>query len=60
VPTYDFKCPKCGIETFTESSIYEEYSTPKCTDCGLLMERRFGSTAVIFKGSGFYSTENRS
>ena len=57
MPRYDYKCPKCKafqvvVHDFHASDTYE------CVDCGNLMERVISAPAVIFRGSGFYKTDN--
>jgi putative FmdB family regulatory protein len=56
--SYDYKCSKCGIEITTERSMTAEEVVPRC-DCGEMMARVWSSAAVIFNGSGFYSTDNK-
>ena len=62
MPNYDYKCQSC-------SSVFEVFQPmkakklKKCPDsaCGGDVERLIGTgAAVIFKGSGFYSTDYRS
>lgn len=57
MPTYDYKCKKCGnvIEVFHSMS-----SEPiiKCPKCGGEVIKQIGAGAgTIFKGSGFYHTD---
>jgi len=60
VPTYDFRCGRCGkvFESF------EKIDGPRhktCPACGGRATRMIGSGAgIIFKGSGFYETDYRS
>jgi putative FmdB family regulatory protein len=61
MPTYDYECDACG-HTF---ELFQGINDPvqrKCPDCGKLKLRRlFGAgAAVVFKGSGFYTTDYRS
>lgn len=54
MPTYEFKCKKCGhrFERFLSMS---NNSNQKCPICGYRSERLISSGAgLIFKGSGFY------
>ena len=61
MPTYEYECETCGhcFETF--QSMTEE-PIRKCPSCGRKKVRRLigRGGAVIFKGSGFYSTDYRS
>jgi putative FmdB family regulatory protein len=60
MPTYDYECKKCGdtFEAF-QSMMDEPLST--CEKCGGELRRLIGAgMGIIFKGSGFYVTDNRS
>lgn len=56
-PTYDYRCKKCGYE-FEK---FQNISDPKvkiCPKCGGNVERLIsGGSGIIFKGSGFYTTD---
>jgi putative FmdB family regulatory protein len=57
MPTYGYKCPKCGheYEVFQKMS---DTTRPKCPKCGTRGERIIsGGAGVVFKGSGFYETD---
>lgn len=60
MPTYDYECTECD-HTFEE---FHSMSTTRkrCPECGeLKLKRLIGAGGgVIFKGGGFYQTENRS
>lgn len=53
MPTYDYRCNKCGIvrEVFRQLG---EDSEPIC--CEMSMERVWSAPPVHFKGNGFYTT----
>lgn len=57
MPIYRFRCVRCGNE-FRELVAYNNGSTVSCPSCGgkdvTKLLPRFG---VIYKGSGFYTTE---
>jgi len=60
MPTYEYKCEKCGI-TFERFQNITEDPIKKCPECGGPVRRLIGAGAgVIFKGSGFYATDYRS
>ena len=61
MPTYEYKCDKCGHE-FEQMQGITAKSLRKCPKCGKSSLRRLiGSGAgLIFKGSGFYATDYRS
>jgi predicted nucleic acid-binding Zn ribbon protein len=55
VATYEFKC-SCGMEMSKSFPVLQErIELPRCA-CGKMMRRKFSAPAIIFKGSGFYST----
>ncbi len=56
MPTYDYKCPKCGVIREIKASINEN---PSLLHCGYkLMEKKISKPSGIhFKGSGFYETD---
>jgi putative FmdB family regulatory protein len=59
MPLYTYKCKNCGkvIEKFHKMSAD---GAEKCEDCGAETLRVFLPTGIIFKGSGFYSTDYKS
>ncbi len=58
MPTYDYKCEKCS-HVFEVFQSITDTPLKKCPACGKnALKRLIGSgAAVIFKGSGFYSTD---
>jgi putative FmdB family regulatory protein len=61
MPTYDYECDACGHEFELFQGINDPLQR-KCPRCGKLKLRRLFGTgaAVVFKGSGFYTTDYRS
>ncbi len=59
VPTYDYQCRSCGQITEVVHPMTEEGPTT-CERCGGQLRRVLYPTSIIFKGSGFYSTDSRS
>lgn len=55
MPRYDFKCLQCNSQIEFEKAFDDAY--PKC--CGNSMQRIWSTPSAIFRGSGFYSTDNR-
>lgn len=59
MPTYDYECQVCthqfeAFQSMTESALTE------CPECKGLVKRKFGSGGgIIFKGSGYYVTDNK-
>jgi putative FmdB family regulatory protein len=59
MPTYEYKCTKCG-HTFEAFQSMMDKPLSKCPVCKSAVRRVInGGMAVIFKGSGFYSTDNK-
>ena len=56
MPKYDYKCSVCSMQIEFERG-FGENREPLC--CNTTMIRQWGSFGVQFKGSGFYSTDNR-
>jgi putative FmdB family regulatory protein len=56
LPVYEYRCSKGHDYERTES--FSAPSRQKC-ECGATAQRKISRPAVIFKGSGFYSTDNR-
>jgi putative FmdB family regulatory protein len=61
MPTYDYVCDACE-HSFEEFQSMSDKHLKKCPKCGKRKLRRlFGTgSALLFKGSGFYSTDYRS
>jgi putative FmdB family regulatory protein len=58
MPTYDYECRQCGHRFELFQSITEE-PVKRCPKCGKNTARRLfgGGLGIIFKGSGFYTTD---
>jgi putative FmdB family regulatory protein len=58
VPTYEYACTKCGqhVEVFQRVS---DDPLTTCGVCGGKLRKVFHPAGILFKGSGFYSTDNR-
>lgn len=60
MPTYEYKCKKCGL-TFDVFQSMTDEPVKTCPTCKGDVERLIGAGAgLIFKGSGFYITDYRS
>ena len=61
MPTYQYKCDACGHE-FEEFQQMTDDPIDTCPECGKKKVRRLitGGAGVLFKGSGFYTTDYRS
>lgn len=58
MPTYEYTCKRCGdaIEVFQS---FSEKPLRKHQECGGDLQKVFHARGVVFKGSGFYSTDSR-
>ena len=60
MPTYDYECGKCGHRFEVFQSMSEE-PKKRCPECRGKVQRLIGGGAgLLFKGSGFYTTDYRS
>jgi putative FmdB family regulatory protein len=58
VPTYSYACTECdnrfdAVQAFTDDAL------TACPKCNGRLRKLFGKVGVVFKGSGFYRTDNR-
>ena len=59
MPTYDYECKTCG-HTFEVFQSMSEEPIKKCPLCANEVRRLIGGgLGVIFKGNGFYVTDNK-
>jgi putative FmdB family regulatory protein len=58
MPTYEYECTACGqhIEVFQR---FTEEPLKTCGVCGGPLRKVFHPAGIVFKGSGFYSTDSR-
>ncbi|TFH34634.1 MAG: zinc ribbon domain-containing protein, partial [Anaerolineales bacterium] len=60
MPIYTFRCENCGVQ-FDRHQHFDDPLLKKCPECGKHTLRKvFLPVGIVFKGSGFYSTDNRS
>ena len=59
MPTYEYACTSCGQHLEVVQSFKDEPLTT-CETCGGELRKVFSPIGVVFKGSGFYKTDNRS
>jgi putative FmdB family regulatory protein len=57
VPVYEYRCNKGHQYEKTEG--FDAPVEQPCSTCGSRARRQISMPAVIFKGPGFYSTDNR-
>lgn len=60
MPIYVYRCTNCDYE-FEHSQRFIDPHLKKCPQCGkMTLNKVFTPATVIYKGSGFYSTDHRS
>ncbi len=62
MPTYEYKCNHCGVgfERFHSIKAQPVKDCPECEEKGTVSRLISGGAGLIFRGDGFYITENRS
>ncbi|MBN8706727.1 MAG: zinc ribbon domain-containing protein [Bacteroidetes bacterium] len=58
MPLYDYRCKSCG-HIFEVLQKMNEPSVLSCLECGHESERLISGGGFVFKGSGFYITDNK-
>jgi putative FmdB family regulatory protein len=59
MPTYEYRCAKCGKHL----EVYQSFSEAPLTKhekCGGKLTKVLSAAGIVLKGSGFYKTDNRS
>ncbi|OQY30938.1 MAG: hypothetical protein B6243_09360 [Anaerolineaceae bacterium 4572_5.2] len=59
MPIYTYRCENCGIQ-FDQEQRFNDPSLTKCPECEKKsLHRVYKPVGIVFKGSGFYATDNR-
>ena len=58
MPLYEYQCGTCGVRFERRQHINDE-PVKICPECGGEVHRLIQPVGIIFKGSGFYVTDNR-
>ncbi|MDP8958909.1 MAG: FmdB family transcriptional regulator [Actinomycetota bacterium] len=58
MPVYEYECRQCGQRFEVVQSIHDRPLTTH-EACGGRLQKVFFPAGIIFKGSGFYSTDHR-
>lgn len=58
MPTYQYACTDCD-HAFEQVQSFTEDSLTTCPQCEGRLRKVFNAVGVVFKGSGFYRTDNR-
>ena len=60
MPIYVYRCSNCDYE-FEHNQKFSDPHLKRCPECGkMTLNKVFTPATVIYKGSGFYSTDHRS
>jgi putative FmdB family regulatory protein len=59
MPVYVYQCDTCGL-TFERRQRMSDVPLVDCPECDGHVHRIIQPVGVVFKGSGFYVTDNRS
>ena len=60
MPVYVYHCSNCDFE-FEQQQSFSDKPLKKCPQCGqITLHKVYTPVSVIYKGSGFYSTDHRS
>lgn len=59
MPIYQYACMTCDTDYEKERSIHNPESKYFCDTCGYALVRIYSPVIAVFKGGGFYKTDNR-
>jgi putative FmdB family regulatory protein len=60
MPLYAYRCENCGLQ-FDQVQRFSDSTLTTCPECGEESLRKlYQPVGIVFKGSGFYSTDHRS
>jgi putative FmdB family regulatory protein len=57
VPIYEYRCRKCGQQFEVLVSGFNDGGPKRCEHCGGKLVKLLSAAAVIYKGSGFHTTD---
>lgn len=58
MPIYEYECEQCGVR-FERLQRMSDASLSDCPECSGHIHRVMQPVGIIFKGSGFYVTDNK-
>lgn len=58
MPIYEYACTSCGERTEAKQS-FDDPPLETCALCGGKLRKLYSPVGVVFRGSGFYSTDGR-
>jgi putative FmdB family regulatory protein len=56
MPTYVYACTNCGERTEAKQG-FDDPPLEECPHCGGKLRKMYSPVGIVFKGSGFYSTD---
>jgi putative FmdB family regulatory protein len=60
MPIYTYRCTNCGVR-FDQQQKFSDAPLTRCPECNKkTLQKVFQPVGIVFKGSGFYSTDHRS
>ena len=60
MPLYVYRCDNCGVQIERRQG-FDDPALKKCPECGENELRKlYTPVGIVFKGPGFYATDNRS
>ena len=59
MPVYEYACTACGERTEARQS-FDDPPLEECPHCGGRLRKLYSPVGIVFKGSGFYSTDAKS
>jgi putative FmdB family regulatory protein len=60
MPVYTYRCTNCGF-MFDQQQKFSDAHLTRCPECSKkTLQKVFQPVGIVFKGSGFYSTDHRS
>jgi putative FmdB family regulatory protein len=60
MPVYTYRCENCGVQ-FEKTQKFSDQPLTRCPECNKKALRKvYTPVGIVFKGSGFYATDNRS
>lgn len=60
MPIYTYRCENCGVQ-FERRQKFSDEPLKRCPECTKNTLRKvYLPVGIVFKGSGFYATDNRS
>lgn len=58
MPIYEYACTACGERTEAKQG-FDDLPLRECPVCGGKLRKLYSPVGIVFKGSGFYSTDKK-